>query len=180
MLKSLLPISQENSVPLFLMGHSMGGAEILYYAASGPEEVRKHIRGYLALAPYLVLHPAAQPSRALVFAGRLAKLFLPKRQMIQKLNSEWLCRDPEVAKSWEEDELCHDTGTLEGLSGMIDRGEELDRDAVVVSEGSLFVAHGSDDHVTSYEASKRWVERLKVEDKEFKSYDGWYHVCEEL
>ena len=159
------------------MGHSMGGGEILYYAATGPSEIRADIRGYLALAPYLLLHPSAQPSRALVIAGRLAKMVLPKRQMVQKLKAEWLCRDPEVANSWEEDELCHNTGTLEGLGGMIDRGEELDRDVVVVKEGSFFIAHGSDDHVTSYDASKRWTERLKVEDKEFKSYDGWYHVC---
>ncbi|KAL9130941.1 MAG: hypothetical protein Q9217_000987 [Psora testacea] len=180
MLRSLIPIAKEKSISLFLMGHSMGGGEILYYAATGPAEVRKEIRGYLALAPYIALHPTAQPSRALVVAGRLAKFVLPKRQMEQKLKPEWLCRDPDVAKSWEEDELCHNIGTLEGLGGMIDRGEELDRDAVVVKEGSFFIAHGSEDHVTSYDTSKRWFTRLKVEDKEFKSYEGWYHVCKLL
>ncbi|KAL9105117.1 MAG: hypothetical protein Q9163_000035 [Psora crenata] len=175
-LQLLIPQAKEKSIPLFLMGHSMGGAELLYYAATGPAEVRKEIRGYLALAPYVALHPASQPSRALVIAGRLARLVFPKKQMLQKLKPELLCRDPEIGKSWEEDELCHNIGTLDGMGGMLDRGDELDRDAVVVKEGSFFVAHGTNDLVTSYDASKRWFERLRVEDKEFKSYEGWYHV----
>jgi acylglycerol lipase len=42
-IKTLIP----SPVPLFMMGHSMGGGETLCYAAQGPEEVRKHIRGFL-------------------------------------------------------------------------------------------------------------------------------------
>jgi acylglycerol lipase len=41
-IQPLLP----SPVPFFLMGHSMGGGEVLCYAAQGPQEVRKHIRGY--------------------------------------------------------------------------------------------------------------------------------------
>ena len=178
MLQSLVPVSHELSVPLFLMGHSMGGAETLYFAATGPAEIRSGIRGYLALAPYIALAPASTPSRALVIAGKLVMRVLPKRQMLQKLKREHICRDPEVGQSWEEDELCHNIGTLEGLGGMIDRGEELNKGVVVVKEGSIFIAHGSGDLITSYDASKRFSERLKVEDKTFKTYDGWYHVCE--
>lgn len=76
-LKSLLPFAAETSTPLFLMGHSMGGAEILQYAARGPPELRSQIRGYVAVAPYLALHPSSQPSRALVIAGRLASKMMP-------------------------------------------------------------------------------------------------------
>ncbi|KAG8526916.1 uncharacterized protein KY384_008345 [Bacidia gigantensis] len=178
MLQPLILLAQGSGVPLFLLGHSMGGGEVLYYAATGPEEVRKQIRGYLALAPYLTLHPASQPSRALVVAGRVALKVLPRYQMLQKLKPDNLSRDPEVAKSWEADELCHNIGTLEGLGGMIDRGEELDNGKAVVKEGNIYIAHGSNDLITNHGASKRFFERLKVRDKTFKSYDGWYHVCE--
>ena len=160
----------------------MGGAEILTYAARGPATVRTHIRGYLAESPYLALHPSSQPSRFVVAAGKLAARLVPKRQMIQRLESKWLSRDPDVNRKWAEDDLCHDTGTLEGLAGMLQRGDELDKDLVVVREGEgegqatrLFVGHGSADRVTSFETSKRWFERLKVKDKEFKTYQGWYH-----
>lgn len=160
----------------------MGGAEIIQYAACGPAEVKAQIRGYLAESPYLALHPSSQPSRFTVAAGRLASKVLPKRQMVQKLDSTSLSRDPKVCREWADDELCHDTGTLEGLAGMLERGDQLDRDAVVLTEGQgyggktrIWVAHGSKDLVTSYDTSKRWFERLAVEDKEFKTYEGWYH-----
>lgn len=104
---------------------------------------------------------------------------------VQRLEPNWLCRDPVVCKEWSEDALCHDTGTLEGLAGMLDRGAGLDQDAVVVRDGEgeggvtrLFVGHGTEDRVTSFETSKRWFARLNVKDKEFKEYEGWYHKCE--
>ena len=164
--------------PLFLMGHSMGGAEVLQYAARGPEEMRKHILGYLAEAPFIALHPAAQPSRFTVVAGRLAGRLLPRRQMVSKLEAKNMCRDESVWKSWEEDELCHDTGTLEGLSGMLDRAEELDTGRVSIedTEGCrLWLGHGGSDLVTSHEATIRFMGRCKVKDKTLKVYDGCFH-----
>lgn len=92
--------------------------------------------------------------------------------MVQKLKPEVLCRDPEVAQSWEQDPLCHDTGTLEGLAGMLERGDELDRDVVIVKEGRFWVGHGTGDQITSFDASKRWFDRLAVNDKTFKTYEG--------
>ena len=185
MLRNLQPLAKEKHAPVFLMGHSMGGAEILQFAARGPTELRSQIRGYLAESPYLALHPSSQPSRFTIMAGKLAAKVFPKRQMVQKLDSKVLCRDSVVCQEWVEDDLCHDTGTLEGLAGMLDRGNELDKDLVVVREGAgeggltrILIGHGNKDRVTSFEASKKWFERLQVKDKEFTTYDGWYHKCE--
>lgn len=174
-LQSLVPIAQERKIPLFLMGHSMGGAEILQYAARGPPEVRSQITGYVAESPYIALHPSAQPSRLTVVAGRLAARFMPNSHMVQKLESKWLCRDPVVCKEWAEDPLCHDTGTLEGLSGMLDRADELNRGLVTIRKGRVWVGHGSADRVCSFDAARGWFERLGVQDKDFKTYEGWYH-----
>ena len=80
-LKPILATATLMSVPLFLMGHSMGGAEVLQWAARGPPDMRSQMRGYLAESPYLTLHPAAQPGHFTATAGRLAAKVLPKRQM---------------------------------------------------------------------------------------------------
>jgi acylglycerol lipase len=164
------------------MGHSMGGAEVLHYAILSPSSettppIRSQIRGFLAEAPFIALHPSAEPSSFIVFAGRIAGKIFPKRQMLQKLESKWMCRDEAVCKDWEEDELCHDTGTLEGMSGMLDRGAQLDGMQKPVVEGAaLWVGHGSEDRVTSCEASKRFVGKADVsKGKELKVYEGCYH-----
>ncbi|THZ02272.1 alpha/beta-hydrolase [Aureobasidium pullulans] len=178
MLHTLLP----TPVPLFIMGHSMGGAEILHYASTGPSEILSQIRGFISSAPLIALHPSTRPFRATVLAGRLAGRVLPKFQLVQKLEPKWLSRDPEQNKLWEQDELCHDTGTLEGLAGMLDRGIQLESFKVMprdsAGEGGkirLLALHGTGDHVNDFAATKAYVEKSELSDKELRTYDGWYH-----
>ena len=101
--------------------------------------------------------------------------------MVQRLDREAMSRDPEVCREYDADELCHDTGTLEGLAGMLQRGEELDKGEVQIAdrdEVSVWVGHGTGDRVCSFEATQRLVRRMDVRDKEFRIYDGWFHKCE--
>ena len=165
-------------VPFFLMGHSMGGQETLQYAAKGPQEVKNQISGFLAAAPYIRLHPSSEPNRLTVMVGKLAGKLLPKRQLFNALDSTYMCHDKEMCKSWEEDELCHDTGTLEGLAGMLARGDELDKGSVVIQDWEgchIWLAHGTEDRVTSHEATKEFMKRLNVKDKTLTLYEGCYH-----
>lgn len=155
----------------------MGGGQVLQYASKGPADVRQQIRGYLLEAPYIALHPSSQPSRFIEVAGKLAARVLPKRQMVQQLDPKWICRDEQVNKEYVEDQLCHDTGTLEGLAGMLQRASELDSGLVMPTQGRFWIGHGTQDHITSYDSSKKLFGRLggEVTDKEFKSYDDYYH-----
>jgi acylglycerol lipase len=178
-LRPLIP----SPVPLFLCGHSMGGAEVLHYAASGPSEIRDHIRGYAVFAPFVAVAPDVRPWGITVKLGRLASKMMPKKQMVNKLAPELLTRDPAVQQEFAEDTLCHDTGTLEGLAGMLDRAIELEDGIVAIGEGKgeggktrLWVGHGTADRVCSYEATKWWYDLEHIKDKTFKTYDGWYHA----
>lgn len=179
-IKTLIP----SPVPLFMMGHSMGGGETLCYAAQGPEEVLKHIRGFLLESPFIDFDPKSKPSPITVFFGRVAGKLMAKRQLTNKLDPKLISRDPEVCKRFDEDELCHDTGTLEGLAGLLDRTNALSSGKIIipdnVGEGGvtrIWIAHGEQDGITSYHASKRLFDALQVKDKEFKSYAGHFHRC---
>lgn len=160
----------------------MGGGEVLWYASSGPAEARKHIRGYLLESPFVDFSPASKPSPITVFFGRLAGKLLPHHQMVNKLDVKLISRDPAVQKQFEEDVLCHDTATLEGLSGLLDRAGHLSSGKIKIGDDAgeggvtrIFIAHGDKDGITNYHASKAFAERIEAKDKEFKTYEGYFH-----
>ncbi|KAK2741407.1 hypothetical protein FQN55_008323 [Onygenales sp. PD_40] len=163
--------------PIFLMGHSMGGAEVLYYALNSSLDLPP-LRGVLAYSPLIALHPSTRPSIVTVVLGRLVSKVLPSRQMVQPLNENLICRDKRVCQEWREDSLCHDTGTLEGLAGMLDRGiwlESAESGRSRKFKGPVWVCHGTGDEINSYDASRKFVEVLESQDKTFQTYQGAYH-----
>ncbi|KAF2131835.1 alpha/beta-hydrolase [Dothidotthia symphoricarpi CBS 119687] len=177
-LKTLIP----SPVPLFLMGHSMGGGETVCYAAQGPAEIRKHIRGYLLESPFIDFTEAGRPSFVTAYVGRLVGYLLPQRQLTNRIDPNQISRDPVANQRCAEDELCHGTGTLEGLSGLMDRTADLAAGNIVIPDDAgeggvtrLWFGHGTKDLLTDYAATKRFVEALQVKDLEFKTYDGWFH-----
>ncbi|KAF2741515.1 alpha/beta-hydrolase [Polyplosphaeria fusca] len=181
-LKTVIP----SSIPLFLMGHSMGGGEILLYAAEGPAEIRKHIRGYLCESPFIEFDPKSKPNWFTVFFGRLAGRLLPHRQMVNPIDVKLVSRDEAVQKKLFEDDLNHDTGTLEGLAGLLDRTGALNSGKVIIGDGAgeggvtrVWIGHGTKDGVTSFTASKSFFDRLTAKDKEFKPYEDFVHRLHE-
>ena len=178
MFRTLLP----SPVPLYMMGHSMGGGETLVYASQGPPGILSHIRGFIASAPLIELHSRTRPWKMTVLLGRLAGRLLPHRQLVNKLDPDFLSHDSKQNALWEADGLCHNTGTLEGLAGMLDRAEQLHTGEIVIKEGvgegsktRLLVVHGTDDRINAFEASEHFVQRCKVKDKTLKAYEGLYH-----
>ena len=110
---------------------------------------------------------------------------MPNRQLVKKLDPKLLSRDPLVQRQFVDDELCHDTGTLEAIAGMLDRAAGLLKGSIVIpdfidGDGAkvrLWISHGTHDGVCDFEGTKQWFESVKVNDKTFKVYDGWYHKC---
>lgn len=172
----------------------MGGGEVLLLSLlQSQSQPLPRISGMLLESPYIALHPSAQPGAVTVLAGKIASKLLPKRQMVQKLASKHLCRDPQVCRDWEDDDLCHDTGTLEGLAGMLQRAADLttfadgnnvqgfgakpsfDSDSQGSYSVPVWIGHGVEDKVTSPTLSQAVYNKLDVEDKTIKLYEGAYH-----
>lgn len=177
--QSAIPASPENA-PLFVMGHSMGGGEVLALASTPEyeESVVSRVRGWVLEAPFIDFPPAARPGALKVFAGRLAGRVLPRMKLANPIPPEDLTRDPAVVQSLRDDELCHDTGTLEGLAGLLDRTAELSAGRYRLSDKvrSLWLGHGDMDKATCFDASRAWFDRqAQIPDREFKKYDGAYH-----
>jgi acylglycerol lipase len=169
-----------DDVPVFLVGHSMGGAEVIYHASTRPSS---DIRGYISMAPWIRLPPDQAPSKLLVISGTLAAKIMPHFQTKQIVRAEVLSHDLEVVEAAKLDELCHDHFTLEGAASAIQRGLDIDSGKITVSSKagvrSFLLAHGTGDLVCDHEGAKQWFDKhCNVEDKEMKSYEDWYHKSE--
>lgn len=169
--------------PLFVLGHSMGGG-LAITLASRPEyqdSVVRHVRGWLLESPFIGFMKGEEPSALKVFLGRLACKFLPHHQLVERIPPEKLSRDPNVQKMVGSDPLSHDTGTLEAFAGLLDRAIGIDTGSIKMQKGqvrSLWHGAANADMVAGFEPQKKWFDSLGdiVEDKEFKVYDGWYHM----
>ena len=61
---------------------------------------------------------------------------------------------------------------------MLQRAEDLDSGRLFfddIESFKLWVGHGTEDRVTSFKATERFMNRLKIKDKTFRIYDGHYH-----
>ena len=103
---------------------------------------------------------------------------LPWLKSYNKLDGSAMSRDADVCNDFENDALCHNTGTLLGLAEMLERAKQLRSRAVqkrFPPKLPVLVLHGSGDRVTWHEASRSFVDGLQVRDKTYKEYDGWFH-----
>jgi acylglycerol lipase len=168
--------SAQPNIPLFLIGHSMGGGVALTYAYSGAH--REKLAGCVVWSPMIDTAPETRPLSLVVAAGRIAAKVFPGHKLVNKLDGSFMSRDPTVCEEFAKDTLCHDTGTLLGIAEMLDRGKKLMDPEVgkrFPQELPMLVLHGSGDKITCCKASRKFTENLKVRDKTFKEYEGWYH-----
>lgn len=173
-IRSQLP----SEVPVFVFGHSMGGGQVLTLASDPQyEDVVKQVRGWVLESPFIGFTAEEEPGWLTVLSGRLAGKLMPHFHLHRPIAPEKISRDPEVVADIKQDDLMHDTGTLEGLAGLLDRTGALGKGQAKLSKNvkSLVLMHGDSDRVCSFDKSKEWFERQNIEDGEFRTYEGFYH-----
>lgn len=189
----------------------MGGMNVLYYVLNPESPYHRQqkqqqqqqqastikLAGVMAVAPLVAVHPDSQPLKIVEFAGRIARHIVPKMTMVQKIQAQYVSKNQAVVDDITNDKgvLYHNTGTLEGLAGMLDRAAWLNsrkspaavaaatpkgiaqaQTQLSLSVPPLWVGHGSDDRITWFDATRRLVDGMHdVADKSFASYEGAYH-----
>ncbi len=91
----------EGTLPLFILGHSLGGLITLRYI----EEYDVDLRGAVLTSPWLATGPSIQRWKILG-AGFLNKL-LPSLPIDAGIDAEYLSHDPGIVAQYNEDPLVH-------------------------------------------------------------------------
>ena len=156
------------AVPLFLLGHSLGGLISSLYLSRYQEGVTGVVlSGALIRTPD---HPG-NVQRALI---SLLARFVPRLGLI-KLDAAGVSRDSAVVRQYENDPLVfHGRMTVGQLHEMFDA---MDR---VVEQGRsislpILVLHGESDHMTDPAGSRQLFDLVASSDKTLTIYPRLYH-----
>jgi lysophospholipase len=163
----VLAASEHPGVPLFLLGHSMGGTISVSYAIAHQDR----LTGLVLSAPLAALEAASPVTRLI---ARLLSAVAPQLGLFA-VDPTLVSRDPEVVKAYETDPLVHHARlparTVSELAGAVDSFPEAARTITVPT----LIMYGSGDHLVPPDGSMMLNDRIGAADTTLKTYDGLYH-----
>ncbi|MGO9819482.1 MAG: lysophospholipase [Solirubrobacteraceae bacterium] len=159
-------LAEHPALPVFLLGHSMGGTIAVRYAL-----IHQHrLTGMILTGPLAAIEAGA-PLR---LAGRALSVVAPTLPLIG-VDPALVSRDPQIVAAYESDPLVHHgklpARTLAELASAIDEFPN----AVPEINVPTLILYGTDDGLCPPSGSRMLAERIGAHDKSVKAYEGLYH-----
>jgi alpha-beta hydrolase superfamily lysophospholipase len=160
--------AEHPTIPLFLLGNSMGGLVVLDYALHHPEGVR----GVIAVSAPLGDLGVPLPLMAL---GRVLSRWWPRFSLNTGMDLSGLARDPDVVEQVLRDPLFHRKGTAR-LSTEITATIERVQDGAAGFPVPVLVLHGAADRMVPPDGSRRFLGATGQPDRTLIEYPEGYHA----
>jgi acylglycerol lipase len=157
----------QTPIPLFLVGHSMGGLITALYLLTH----QKGLAGAVLSAPAVKPHPLPA---AIIVAGRLLSLIFPRLGLVP-LEVEGVSRDPAVVAACLADPLVAKTKITARLGAeMLDAMERLRVRAGRITL-PLLILQGGADRLVDPAGAQLLYDAVASADKRLLIYEGLYH-----
>jgi alpha-beta hydrolase superfamily lysophospholipase len=160
--------SWQPDVPIYLLGHSMGGLFSALFLTDSSHGINGAIlSGSLVQVPEYV-------SPFTVKVGQILSSILPKVRLVE-IDKEGLCKDPAVVQAYKDDPLVYNGKTTARISNEINEAiTQLEKKGSDINQ-PLLVLHGGDDRVCDPAWSQYLIDLVSSPDKHLIIYDGLYH-----
>lgn len=158
------------NLPQFIYGHSLGGNIVTNYILK-----RNHqFTGALISSPWFKL--SFDPSVLMLSVARIMKRVYPKFTQNANLDVKGLSHDKKIVDDYINDPLVHEKISTRMFFEIYNAGLWAIKNADEINL-PILVQHGTDDHITSYKASKEFAEKAKSAGKDvvYKEWTGLYH-----
>ncbi len=151
-------------LPLFMLGHSMGGFIAAGYGVKYPDK----LTGQILSGAATTLLPIFEALKNVDFDGN------PRVKVPNDLSSV-ISRDEEVVKAYDHDPLVLKETNQKLLGETFVRGPAWLEANIKSYTYPCLILHGDDDRIVTPKSSKWMYEEISSKDKELKFYPGFFH-----
>lgn len=160
-------VKEPQTLPVFVLGHSLGGAIALHFAA----QFHRELAGLVLSAPAYKVGGAFPP--IVITVGKILSNLLPTFP-VPGSTKKWVSRDPEAVEAYARDPLSTQYNTLRQGAQILDALENVP-DCAEQIQCPVLLAHGSLDHIVRMEGSFEILTTLASDDREMFVQPGGYH-----
>lgn len=157
---------QYEKLPIFMLGHSMGGFIAAGYGMKYPDKLEGQIFSGAALLENEKLTEDIKKDD-----------YFEKYPMEKAPNalSDLICRDPEIVKAYEEDSLVLKESNIKLLGEAFVKGPKWIAENIKNYNYPCLILHGEDDQIVPLDSAEWFYKNVPVDDKTIKIYENCYH-----
>lgn len=162
--------SENQGLPLFLVGQSQGGLVALRASLLEPDG----LAGAILSSPVLRIHPRTQPSPLLKASARLIAAVAPRLRFANNVDARTLSHDPAVAAAYDADPLVSHRASARWYVSLLDAMDDAQRRTASLRVPMLVMAAGADT-IVDPEATALWAHQAPAGRVELVRFDGFFH-----